>query len=504
MHRLVLNLGLTTFLTFGLLGCASDSTFDAGSVIDLSERGYVNSYLSDDEVPNIQMQKWWEDLNDPVLDQMIAKLLDENLSLKQAKSQIDQAASSVAITRGGSYPTLGLDSGASRSFSENATTSRRVYSNEFDAGLNVSWTLDLFGQIRKERESAFALFQASTLDYEAFVHSYIAMLVQERVAIASLDAHVAAAQDARDNREKFFKLVAARYERGANNITADDVLSAKQALASTEQVFLSYKQQLIEAFYTIDILLGDVPGTHNAESYEGFSLLQSPQKIGHVCMPVDLLDRRPDLRASNLRVQAAQADIDVAIADLYPQLSISGLLGFNSAQASQLIASDALVGSLAGSLSARIFEGGALRANIDLQEAEAQEMIDGYVLDILEALKDVETALFADKTLQKRSEFAQDAAQAQKRVTDMRKARYENGSDSLQDYLDAEYSLAELRHTAIDVQQSYWNNRINLYLALGGDWLGTQENATKCLPKLKLHDFAGAHIQDIQQEEDRS
>jgi len=216
--------------------------------------------------------------------------------------------------------------------------------------------------------------------------------------------------------------------------------------------------------------LGQAPGTLNPIASD-FPMIAPPVDVP-ICLPADLLDRRPDLRAAELRVKAANADIGVAIADLYPSLSLGGSIGFNGSDTNNLFNADRLAGAILASVTARIFEGGALRANIDLQKSEARELAAGYTEDVLNAMREVETSLKAERELAAEIKQAMISEDALRKAEDITNKRYIRGIESLNDYLDAQQEYYAAQQNLISVQAQKWNTRTALYLALGGDWFG--------------------------------
>jgi outer membrane protein TolC len=198
------------------------------------------------------------------------------------------------------------------------------------------------------------------------------------------------------------------------------------------------------------------------------------------CLPVDLLDRRPDLRASELRLAAADAEIGVAMADLYPGLTLGGNIGVSGNQAGNLFSADQLAGSLLLTITSRLFEGGALRANIRLQESEARELSARYAGNVLGALREVETALKAEQELEKEMDSLQQSLQAVRKAESISLTRYQEGIESLRAYLEIQQRRYLVEQSWLRLLQEKWNNRITLYLALGGDWVQSDDNTPVC------------------------
>lgn len=413
-------------------------------------------------------ENWWADLNDPILSDMVAKLKRDNLSLKQAGQRIHQMRAIVAQQRGGFAPNLALDSNASRGFSPNALTNERQYSNSFDLGLSTSWQLDLYGRIARSVESAQSNLDASLYDRQALLHSLIAELIRRRVAIATNQNLSDLARQNADNRKSIFDITERRYNLGVSNTKLSDVLLAEENYKSVTSDEIAFQRALQDELYALDVLLGQRPGATDITHSE-FSMMPNLPAV-KTCMPLSLLDRRPDLRANELRLQAATADIGVAIADLYPSLSLGGSIGFQDNELSDLITADRLVGSILASLTAPIFQGGQIRANIALQKAEMQELAYAYAENILTAIREVESALQADQKLTLEINSLDDALTSLRQAENTAQERYIAGLSPLREVLDIQQRRYQLEQNLISKQQQKWLARIALHLALGGHW----------------------------------
>lgn len=452
---------------------------------------YLNA---DDAVYDGQpISRWWTRLEDPLIHDYVDQLLDQNLELKQAAERVIQARQNVRIAGADLFPTLGAEAGGRRGFTPGQSFEAsgqniqsglpsleqdRRYNTSYDASLNTSWELDLFGRIRRARESASAVFEAARYDNQALTHSLIAELFNRRVAIATNAALLDLARQNLDNRKAFYELVKRRYNLGTGASNAANVYLAEQTYKDVQGDVNLYSRLLAEERYRFDVLLGLLPGTTQGQA-EDFPVLPPPRDIA-VCLPADLLDRRPDLRASELRVKAANADIGVAIANLYPNVSLGGTLGFTGDTTNDLFTAQNLAGSLLASITARIFEGGRLRANIALQESEAREHAAAYAENVLNAIREVESALKAEQELQSEWEAQNASIKALKKAESISKGRYERGIESLQNYLDTRQSLYIRQQALYSKQQELWNTRIALLLALGGDWLEPETKTLDC------------------------
>jgi NodT family efflux transporter outer membrane factor (OMF) lipoprotein len=412
---------------------------------------------------NQVMARWWERLEDPVLNDYIETLLANNLSLREASERVIQATERANIQRGGLFPGIAANTQARRSFTPTNSfatqslgvfdTDRRVYNTNLNAELAVSWQADLFGRIRESVKAAEVGMIASQYDREALLHSLLADLVNRRVAVAVTSRLLALAREAATTR-------------------LSDVYLAEENLRTVQTDISLFERQLVAEQYRLDILLGQVPGS-TSPSVEGFSLLPPSRDVAS-CLPIDLLDRRPDLRASGLRVLAAESEISVAMADLYPGLNLGATIGVTGDRAGDLFSSEQLAGSILASITSRLFEGGRLRANIRLQEAEARELSSRYAANALDALREVETALYAEQALQRELAVQEQSLVAIRNAEELSLSRYRQGIEPLRDYLDIQRRRYLIEQTWLRLLQDTWSNRILLYLSLGGDWFDEQ------------------------------
>ncbi len=423
---------------------------------------------------------WWERLNDPLLNDYADKLLRQNLSLAQAGERIIQARSGVDSAYGNFAPQIGISADAGRNFSpaNGVTTTTRSYANSYDAALSTSWEIDLFGRLRRNHEAAQANFAAAKYDYEALTHSLMAELVNRRVAIATNKALLDLAQENYINRKKIYQLVQKRYNLGAKSTTLADVYLAEENYRSVYADVYSTERSLQDELYRLDILLGETPGTHDPLAEQAFTPVPPPMAL-NTCLPASLLDRRPDIKAAELRAKAANANIGVAVADIYPSLNLGGSLGYSNASTGGLFSVDRLAGSLLASLTSRIFEGGKLRANIDLKESEARAAVKAYQESILTALYEVETRLFADRELTDELNSTAQSLAALEKAEALSRERYIKGLLTLDQFLDVQQRRYVSAQSYILKQQQKWQTRIALYQALGGDWF-SKNNAATC------------------------
>lgn len=431
------------------------------------------------------MARWWRHLEDPLLDRFVAELRRDNLDLKQAAARLEQAWEQRNMDLGSLFPSLSAAAAANRNFSPTEEFGnifggaagppggggvQRVYDTSIEANLRFSWQLDVFGRLRSRAAASEARAEAVRSEGDALLHTLVAQLARNRVAISALDRQLELTRKIVDTRERTLDIVQTRYEAGTADVSAADVHLARESLDSARADIPDLRQQLRSRAYAVDVLLGQPPGTTDP--------LQSPMPIARtpeeapVGLPAGLLDRRPDLRGAELRVMAEYRDIGVAVADMYPDLTLSGRLGFEDDSFSTLFASERMVGSIVSEIMTRLFQGGRLRARVRLEKAQAEEMALEYAQSVLVAIREVEEALLHERQLDLRISELKSAAAAARRAQRLTLARYERGLATLLDVLQAQRRSYAAGIELIRARQARWNARVDLYLALGGDWLG--------------------------------
>lgn len=419
-----------------------------------------------------EMRPWWQRIDDPAFIADVEVLLRDNLSLIAATERVSQAEERLVIQQGGQRPNVSVDGSAGRGFNPNPVgpAPERIYADTYAADLNVGWTVDLFGRIRRSLEAGRAAFAATAADREALAHALIAELLNRRVGVAVNQRLFDLANQNTTNRELLYELVKRRYDLGARGTQLSDVYLAEDSVTSVRAEAAEFERLLTDEGYRLDVLLGRPPGATPVEAMR-FPLL-APPPPAPTALPAELLDRRPDLRASDLRARAANANVGVAVADLYPQFQIVGRLGGSAEAIDNVFSSERMMGSLLGRINQQLFAGGALRANIRLQEAAAREAATNYANLVLEALREVESALQADRRVAEQLTQQERSLEALRQAEQLSRDRYRDGLISLQSYLEIEQRRYRTEQNRLRTQQLRWRTRISLYLALGGDWSG--------------------------------
>jgi outer membrane protein TolC len=301
------------------------------------------------------------------------------------------------------------------------------------------------------------------------MHSLAAEVVRTRADLAALGRRLELARGIRASRAQTESTVERRYAAGVSGVGAVDVHLARENLSSAEANLPALEREYALRALALDRLLGRKPGS-SQELDLGYWSARPPAQVPDPGLPAALLDRRPDLLASELRAIAANHGIGVALADLYPDLTLSGQAsrGINAAGGAFQI--DGLVASATAGLSYMLFSGGALRAAARAEQARARAALHDYAGLVLTAFNEVEGALVRERYLAEQLERVTAQQEAARAAETAARGRYEAGLESLLVLLETERRRALAEDLLAQLEAAAWSARIDLILALGGAW----------------------------------
>ncbi len=424
---------------------------------------------------------WWTRFPDAATAELVRTALEHNTDLRVAAARVLEAEAALRQAAGSSLPqvTAGVSGARNKSSFVLPTIGRTsIYSTTFADELNVSWQADLFGKLKRTRQQAWASLLAEEANRVALEHSIIAAVARARVQVATLERTLEVTRSTRTSWEQTLTTVQRRYRSGLAR--AVDVHLARENLAATQGREVQVAAQLEQARHALHVLIGQAPGSQ-PRLHTG---LPEVPKLGPVPagLPADLLDRRPDLRRAEAELSAATYGIGAAMADLFPSLTLSGSTGATSDSLSDLLSSDGVVYSAVANLVAPIFTGGQRRAAVDAARARAEAAVAAYSGAVLTALQEVEDALVADHSVQRQLDLARTRLEQARAADRIARERYQRGVEALLIVLETERRLRAAEDAMLTVTADVWNTRINLFLALGGDWTNPPTNASTTTP----------------------
>lgn len=475
-HAFLPRAGLTLALCAALAACAVGPDYqrpalDVGAAYkegQVEVPGWKRAEPRDD----VDRGQWWRVYDDATLNGLVDNLNASNQTIAQAEANYRQALGLVRGARAGFFPTVGAGAGLTRSGSGggNGSSSSSAgggnVSNQYSLTGNVSWELDVWGRVRRSVESSEASAAASLADLAATRLSAQAALVQAYLQLRVLDEQKRLLDATVAAYEKSLQLTQNRYNVGVAG--QSDVAVARTQVESTRAQSIDLDWQRGQYEHAIAVLMGQAPSRFSLPPAP-FSL-QLPQiPVG---LPSELLERRPDVAAAERRAAAANAQIGVAQAAWFPNLSLSADGGFRNGQFAELLTAPARFWSLGPALALTIFDGGARQAQVEQARASYDAQAAAYRQAALTGLREVEDYLIQLRVMENEQTVQRRALESARESLRLMQNQYKAG---LVDYL----SVAVVDATALSNERSalsLYGNRliasVNLIVALGGGWQG--------------------------------
>lgn len=405
--------------------------------------------------------RWWTYFESDELNAIIAQALAQNTDLRAGVHRIEQARASLKSAGASLLPSVDGSAGGSRSKS-NPASGKSTYNSSLNAGVSVSYEVDLFGANRAEVDAAEAGYEGSIYDQGALKLTVMGDVATGYFTLINLRERLKIADENLDNAKEVLRIIQARVNSGVESELA--LAQQKSAVASSEASRASLAEQVANAQNALSVLLGQPPGDLVIERASLVDITIPEIAAGQ---PSALLQRRPDILSVESSLVAANADIGAARAAFYPSVSLGlsnsiSLAGFGDPSSTAL--------SLASSLVTSIFSGGALDAQLERVSARQLELAETYRGTVYTAFQDVEDALVAVNTAQTREDALLVSMQQAERAYDISKRRYDAGSIDYQTLLDTQNSKLSAQDSYAQARLARLTTAVNLYRALGGGW----------------------------------
>lgn len=488
-----------------LAGCTVGPDFLRPSPPDLS--AYRNTSATD---PAVSLStnpdpRWWQKFNDPVLTQLVNTAIRQNLDVQQAVLRVIESRQSIVTARSAGLPMLngtgsymreqlgakgilqsqdvyrqlnsladqaqgfaplasaGLSSGSANQLLNRVTQPVDLFSY----GLSASWELDLFGRVRRSVEQARAQAEAQEEAANDSLTSMQSDVAQAYVQLRGAQAMQASQEENVRTAQESFGLTARRQRSGLS--TGVDVEQARTQLLNSQRQLPQYDKQRQQAINRLNVLIGSMPGTLDAQLQAPAPFPSLPDVVG-VGVPSTLARRRPDIRQAEAQLHAATAGVGVAVAQFYPDISLTGSLGIRALDVGYLTRWASHYYSVGPSLSLPIFQGGQLTANLRLNRAQAIEAALKYRAAVLNGLREVEDALVSyryDRIERDRQRQVVKSAEDTQRLS---RSRFSSGLGDFLQVLDSQRTLESARQQLVQEEMTLANDIVTLYRALGGGW----------------------------------
>jgi outer membrane protein, multidrug efflux system len=474
----------------GLTGCEVGPNYKRPVVnTPTSYRGSVSPDIAGTPsaagVVPLGAEKYADVFNDPVLQTLIAEALQHNFDVRIAADRVLEEQAQLGITRAAQYPSLtvsgsydsislpGLlnnvgNSGNSGSGNSNKGGHTNIYAGGFST--SAAWNLDFWGLYRRQTEAARAELLAAEWAKQTTYSTVVATVATDYYQLRTLDSQLVITQSTLEARKQSLDLTEKLEQGGATSLA--DVRQAEELYYTAQAEIPDLQRQIEQLENNLSLLLGRNPGPiiRNAStSSDSIATAPHPEEVP-VGLPSELLERRPDIRRAEELLVQANANIGVAKAQFFPQLSLSATAGTASSQLKGLVDSKNFYYYAIGTATQTVFDAGKLRNNYRLSKAKQQELLVTYQQTIAGALRDVSNALIAyNKTREYREQQEKQTAAAADAVR-LARIRYNGGSTSYLEVLTTDATLYSSQLTLESVRQQEALALVQLYNALGGGW----------------------------------
>lgn len=427
--------------------------------------------------------RWWERFGDPTTAELVRKALEQNYDLSAGAARVLQAQAALEQATGQRLPSASYNLMGDRSkrffnfgagdielpppFNELGSAFSPV-TTTWSQSISVTYLVDLFGKLRYAQRAAWATLLATDASQRALTNSVIASVIVARVNVATLQRRLDIVQANVKSWERTVEVTERRYNEGLIGPVA--VRLARTNLETMRAQEPALRILLAAAANALDVLLAQAPG---ASPPLPATLPDLPElEAVPVSVPAALLDRRPDVRSAEFQLAAANARVGVSVAQLYPDLALTGLYGFSGTTWNDIWHPNAQaeIYSTIMSFSAPIFQGGQLRAQVRAAKARFSELASAYARTVLTAMREVEDALVSERLLQEQLEHVTVAVREAQAGEELTQQRYEQGVENILTVLESQRQRRTAEEQLAILKGQIWITRVNLHLALGGDW----------------------------------
>lgn len=417
--------------------------------------------------PNLS-HAWWSHFNDPVTDDLVIKALLHNTDLQAAAAAVDQSLAFLTVAHGARLPSADLGFNRTRQkLSFNLPTGRASFiAQGYTFDLSISYIADVFGKLRRAEHAAeYDLFAAENTRL-ALAQVIVAQVIQTRIQVATQQRMLEINRQTIKNWENALEIIERRYQQGLS--PSVDVYIARENFANAQAQKALLEQTVVLNLHALDVLCGQAPETTSDLTVALPPL--PPLTVVPAGIPAQLLDRRPDVRAAEMRLAAATERIGVSIAEMYPDLTLTATGGYASDHFRDLLQKDTEVYAFIMNAFAPIFQGGRLKAGVEAAEAATRQAAAEYSGAVLTAMQEVEDALVKQQKLSERIEQLDERVTQAQEAERLANQRYLEGVDDILLVLETERRRRNAENELALAQGELWQSRVQLFLALGGDW----------------------------------
>ncbi len=421
--------------------------------------------------------RWWEQFQDPVLNQLVEKALRQNQDIRIAAERVEQFLGQLQTTRSQFFPQVGygLDVSRNRATEVGYTplpSGTDPWYRLYQGTVSASWQIDLFGRVRRQNEAAQARVFASEQGRRGTLLTVVSGVAAGYITLRSLDRQLEIARATADNYAGTLRIFQLRFQGGV--VSQVEVSQIESQYQQARIAIPQLEQQIAAQENLLSVLLGQNPGPIT----RGRTLDELVLPVVPPGLPSSLIERRPDVLQAEQNLVAANANIGVARSLYFPTISITGLLGSVSAASSDFLSGPAEVAAIAANISGPIFTFGAIEGQVRSAEAGERAAMANYQATIINALRDTNDALVGTQKAADAFVAQQARVKALREYARLSRLRFENGTASYLDVLYADNELFSAELAAVGAGSDRLVQLIGVYRALGGGWVDEADTLT--------------------------
>lgn len=422
------------------------------------------------------LEKWWQNFNDPILNQLIIDAINTNLDLKQTLERVKDARTQRSATIAAGLPSFSGKNNINRRLNSSASTSSTSQAGGFglsnqiinllQLGIDAQWEVDFFGGVQRAVEAADATIDSEIENRRDVLVTLLGEVARNYIELRGNQQLIAITEANLHSQQDTLDLLKVRQQAGLADMS--EIAQAEAELATINAQFPSYETAVKQAIHALSLLLAKQPDALMAR-LEPIAAIPIVKTTVLPDLPSALLQRRPDIRYAERQLAVANAQIGIATSELYPKFNLAEFLGVQNTN----ITNFTPIGkswSLGATLTMPLFNWGRLNANIKSKEAQYQQSLLGYQKTVLTAFKEVEDALVAYDKEQQKQLALQQAVTANQQAVQLATERYEKGLSNFINVLSSQQSLYQAQSLLVSSKAKTSADLVLLYKVLGGGW----------------------------------
>jgi NodT family efflux transporter outer membrane factor (OMF) lipoprotein len=422
------------------------------------------------------LDKWWQNFNDPILNQLVVDAINANLDLKQTLDRIKEARSQRVETVASGLPSFSSKNNINRRLNSSASSSSTSQAGGFglsnqiinllQLGIDAQWEVDFFGGVQRAIEVADATIESEVEHRRDVLVTLLGEVARNYIELRGNQQLIVITEANLRSQQDTLNLLKVRQQAGLADMM--EVAQAEGQLATLQAQLPAYETAVQQAIHALSLLLAKEP---NALATRLEPVANIPLVKTQVLpdLPSALLQRRPDIRYAERQLAAANAQIGIATSELYPKFNLAEFLGVQNTRITDFTP----IGkswSIGTTLTMPLFNWGKLNANIKSKEAQYQQSLLGYQNTVLTAFKEVEDALVAYSKEQQKHQSLQQAVDANQQAVQLANERYEKGLTGFINVLESQQALYQTQSALVSSSAKTSADLVLLYKVLGGGW----------------------------------